>query len=235
MRTLKLCLGFAACLAAPLTLRAAAAVTYASGPNFCTAAQGYPDMPYCTVGEIPRDPSRCPLPGSYVDFFGHGCILTGTPYVHVTTAFPRQRAQRYLGIRGKDNDALPSSTSVPATDHGFQPSATGVWDAYSDDIHTGLRARHPQTVLSTGQRPCCGLFPRHRSSSYISSGGSTDTSKDSWPGSPRPINTRSACRFKQFARLRRLYGARSPVRIGWDFIDAVMVSRASTAPTESAT
>src|SRR3954469_11540080 len=107
MRTLKLCLLFAVCLAASQGLSAAATVTYIAGPKFCTMAPGYPDLPYCTIpGEIPLGSFPVPAPGgTYLDanFGGLVRILTGTPYVHVySQPSPFGAHNRYVNVRGRD-------------------------------------------------------------------------------------------------------------------------------------
>jgi hypothetical protein len=236
MRALKLCLIAAVCLAAAPSGLSAVVTTYISGPNSCSTAPGYADMPYCTIpGEIPL--GGFPVPpagGTYLDpnFGGLIRILTGPPFVHVySQASPFSAHNRYIGILHKDNGRatiLNAETGSIVAD-GLPFSDAWVWDAYNDDIHYRIDGtRILKTVISSGKEAQL-IDYSHTSQHFssISSGGSADTSKDNWlafwAGQEHQVCAVDLNTVRTYCADYMATEATS--HIGWDWLDHVMVSK----------
>jgi hypothetical protein len=162
-------------------------LTSISGPNGCSPAAGYLDLPFCSVPqEIPLGSFVPPGPGqSYADanFGGTVTTLTSPGWVHASA--PWSAHNQYLFVRQPQSgtaDVLSPATGETAYQNVPYGAALTVWDAYNDDVYyyiSGAQVR--KHVLSTAQDALLIDYGTdgHQFSS-ITAGGSTDSSKDNW-------------------------------------------------------
>jgi hypothetical protein len=224
----------AICAAAVTQARAAAIVTYVSGPNNCTTAPGYIDYPFCTIpGELPLGSFPVPgIGGSYTDpnFGGVIRIMTGSPYIHpYALPSPVSANNKYLHILQRDtfrSTMLNLSTAAVAFDGVPFAGGAHVWDATNDDVYFRVIGTQiiKHTLSTNTDRIVADYAGRF---SYINSGGSSDSSKDNWLSFWAP-NEQNICAIDlNTARTFCAdYTAANPAsRVGWSFIDYSLISK----------
>ncbi len=163
------------------------AFSYIAGPNGCSKAEGYPDLPLCTPLPIPNMLGS-PLPGStYVDpnFGATVKVMTGAPVFHTySSPSPLSAHNKYL-ITYPENgtwDIVDAATGrfilrrAPCNQSFF-------WDAADDEIYYypegaaiikhDMRTNKNSVLIDYAKQP---EFQFHE----IARGATGDTSKDNW-------------------------------------------------------
>jgi hypothetical protein len=212
-------------------------ISYPSGPKGCSFAAGYQDPPFCTIpNETPLGNFVPPAPGgSYVDynFGGKVTLITGPGSLHTySTPSPFSAHNKYLVIReeqtGKSHIVNAVSGAIVYPNVPFSGSGR-FWDAYDDEVYYYVGGTN--IVKYTLNTQTATQIVDYATNGYnftkIVTGGSSDTTKDNWMAFWAP-NEHKVCAV-DLGSVRTYcadYTAAAPnSRVGWDFIDYVLLSK----------
>jgi hypothetical protein len=227
-----------------------ATFTYLSGPSFCVNNFGYTVPAFCTApGELPL--GSLPLPprgGSYMDanFGARVRLLTDetADMIHqYSTPSAFSATGKYIFMATMDGhtrivNAVTSDAVVPDL-AGVFDVWSGFWSAIDDDVLYGIGTSWARTQIikyqvSTRQKTTLVDYAAdgHHFTS-ISAGGTGDLSADNWAAFFSE-NEHQVCAvdLNLIKTYCADYKAANPgSRVGWDFVDYVMITRGKDIDT----
>ena len=163
--------------------------TYLAGPNNCTAVDGYPDAALCTVpDEAPGGHFKPPKPGgSYIDpnFGAPVKIMAEGGCEHTySTPSPVSAHGKYMHVFCNDGEHVLyiSNAKVAYRKVPGDPNIGIYWDANDDEVYyyttkTGFNKYDLRTQTSS---VIVDYSKDGHNFTYISTGGTGDSSKDNW-------------------------------------------------------
>jgi hypothetical protein len=218
-------------------------VLYPSGPNGCSYVAGYVDPPYCTIpNELPLGSFVPPAAGgSYTDanFGGRVTIASGAGFIHpYSSPSPLSAKKRHLLVRDESNGF--THIADPATGRIVYPgvifSGAGTfWSAFDDQVlYVVLGAKILKYTINTGvTQTVIDYSTNGYGFTSISTGGSTDTTRDNWMAFWAPAQHK-VCAF-DIPNVRTYcadYTASNPnSRVGWDYLDYALMSKGVDSTT----